>query len=150
MSVTFLTLAEWEDILHGRPVPSGPLPALGTIMDLIELADRAKKGRGHFHEGAFRQGWKKCRTQDGALNDGSVCLVSLDQDCLAESLFDHCQGSCAVKLWPLISNTTTTPSRSVRRLILRPSETKWWGDAAFHEMEDGLGEECNWNAGRYP
>jgi hypothetical protein len=60
---------------------------------------------------------------------------------LTESLFDHEPGPVAVRLWGGVVGTSTPPARSVRRLILRPSAMKWWGDEAYTEMEATLGEE---------
>jgi hypothetical protein len=139
MSATLLTLDEWERLLGGQVVPSGQVPALGTIMDVLELAEAAKKGRRSLDERAFRTAWKQLREAGGALRDGRLFLACLDQDCLAESLFEERQGPSAINLWAAVMGTATTPAHSVRRLILRPSDTKWWGDDAYEEMEERMG-----------
>jgi hypothetical protein len=109
-------------------------------MEVLEVAEAAGKGRGSLYLEAFRAGWRQLRGPGGALREGHVFLASLDQDCLAESLFAQGQGLSAVNLWPEVVGTATTPARSVRRLILRPSDAKWWGAEAYREMEDRLEE----------
>jgi hypothetical protein len=110
-------------------------------MEVLEAAEGAKKGRGNLAHAQFRAAWNQLRQPTGPLRDGRVFLATLDQDCLTECLFDTGQGPSAVHLWSAVAGTATTPARSVRRLILRPSDTKWWGDGAYREMEERLGEE---------
>src|SRR5262245_3173504 len=141
MSATLLTPEEWEGLLRGHPVPPGQAPALGTIMEVLEAAEAAKKERGTLTQAEFRAAWNQLRQPAGPLRDGRVFLASLDQDCLTECLFDTGQGRSAVILWPAVAGTATTPARSVRRLILRPSDIRWWGADAYREMEERLGEE---------
>src|SRR4051794_8271126 len=122
MSATLLTPDEWEALLRGHPVPKGQAPALGTIMEVLEVAETAKKERGSLSQSAFREGWNHLRGPGEALRDGRVFLASLDQNCLTESLFDQSQGAATVNLWTEVVGTSMTPARSVRRLILRPSD----------------------------
>jgi hypothetical protein len=58
-------------------------------MEVLEVAEAAKKGRGQLTQGEFRAGWNQLRQASGALKDGRLFLASLDQDCLTESLFDE-------------------------------------------------------------
>jgi hypothetical protein len=120
--------------------------ALGTIMEVLEVAEVCKKGRGGLDEGTFREGWRRLRAPGGALHNGRVLLAGLDQDCLVDSLFDRGQGADAIGFWSFAVGTGTTPARTVRRLILRPSDSKWWGAEPFAEMEARFGEEPGRNA----
>jgi hypothetical protein len=146
MSATLLTPKEWEDLLRGHSVPGGQVPALGTIMEVLEVAEASKKGRARLDETVFRAGWRTLRERTGALRTGSLFLASLDQDGLSEALFDRGQGPDAVDLWPPVATSAISPARSVRRLILRPSDTRWWGGEAYDEMEERLEEEPGRNA----
>lgn len=100
---------------------------LCTVMDLLEVAEDARKQRGQLNLTAFREGWQPVKNQ--------LYVAELDQDCLNRSFFERDQASVVTGIWPLATGRVPGPERTVRRLILRPSVQTWWDDEHFTEME---------------
>ena len=105
---------------------------LCTIMDVLEVAEDVRKGRGRLDRGAFLEGWQVLRA--GAIARGDVLVAVLDHDRLSEALFERDE-AVVIGLWPDAVGRHLPPGRTVRRLIFRPSESTWWGDDLYQEME---------------
>jgi hypothetical protein len=143
MDVHLLSLAEWIAILQDadeRERRRGQF-LLGTIMDILQIAEGCKKGSG-IEEDAFRAGWEAMRERAGLLEDGTVQLLGLDREELLDALFDHDRrhGEEGVSIWALVQRETR-PWRTMRRLMLRPTEQRWWDQDTFDAMEEMFGEE---------
>jgi hypothetical protein len=114
-----------------------PHVGLCTIMDVLEVAEDARKGRGHLDRGAFLEGWGTLRA--GAIAQGGVQVAVLDQDRLTDALFERDE-TIVIGLWCDAVGRHLPPDRTVRRLVLRPSELTWWGDDLYQEMEGRYAE----------
>lgn len=108
---------------------------LCTIMEVLETGERARKGKGIMDTYTFLRGWRTLRAADGALDRGDLQIAVLDQNCLMDDLFEQDEAGLIVGLWPLADGKGISPDRTVRRLILRPSERKWWGEEPYVQME---------------
>lgn len=66
-----------------------------------------------------------------------VHVIGLDQDALLRGLFDYEEGSKDdMQLWGEITDCTIPPDRTIRRIILRPSNMNWWENDLYQVMED--------------
>lgn len=106
---------------------------LCTVVEPLLVADSALKGRGRLDWFTFRDGWQ------AVIDTRRLYVAPLDVDCLNRALFERSDEYIVTGLWPRVREHT--PDRSVRRLILRPSEQTWWGDELYAEMESWHGEE---------
>ncbi len=55
---------------------------------------------------------------------------------------DPTLGEAGVQLWSETANKDIRPWRTLRRLVLRPLEHRWWGDEPYRQMEAYFGEEA--------
>jgi hypothetical protein len=126
MDVQLLTLREWHALLHDadeRQLRRGQF-LMGTIVDVLQLAEGCKKGEA-VALSALRAGWEALNeAPSGLLQDGTLQLYGLDKDCLLDALFDwdRTRGEEGISLWGPAADPTTRPWRTMRRLILRPTE----------------------------
>jgi len=102
------------------------------IVELLELCELIKKGRIKASLISFREGMQAF--QDSLVRRGEVIIVELDQNCLAHSLFEW-DDHAVTGLWPPAANRQVSPTRSVRRLLLRPSKQTWWDGDIYAEAE---------------
>lgn len=149
MQIKLLTSAALERILqHPESVWEllGSDMGLCTIMDLLELAEKSRKGRGVMSIDAFTYGWNELCRDNGALARGDIQIGVLDQSCLEDSLFEYDHVSDVPDLWSRIAMRDLPPDWAVRFLILRPSERSWWGTEPFLEMEARYSESVYVNS----
>jgi hypothetical protein len=148
MGPHLLSPAEWLNLLLAageRERRRGEF-LLGTIADVLQICEGCKKGRA-IQEGAFRAGWDALRQERGLLEDGTLLLLGLNQNALLEALFDYDreQGDEGIVIWERITEPGTRPWRTMRRLMLRPTEERWWDQDVFDAMEQLFGEEPDRN-----
>jgi hypothetical protein len=81
------------------------------------------------------------------MDEGVLQVFNLGREDLLEALFDwdRRQGVEGISIWAQVSEPGTRPSRSMRRLILRPTEPRWLDEDIYEQMERMLGEEPNRN-----
>ena len=101
----------------------------------LETAENARKGKGAMDRSAFLRGWHILCKEGGALTRTDIIVEVLNQDCLMENLFERNEAHVVTGLWSKAVGIDIPPDRTVRRLILRPSERKWWGEEPYLEME---------------
>jgi hypothetical protein len=113
---------------------SGPIEEMGIcpIVELLELCELIKKGKVNSNLASFRLGIQALR--EGPVRRGEVIIVTLDQQRLADALFERDE-HIVTGLWPLAANRQISPARSVRRLLLRPSDQTWWNGDIYAEAE---------------
>jgi hypothetical protein len=148
MGPHLLRLEEWRDLLLAaaeRERRRGEF-LLGTIADVLQIGEGCKKGQ-WLEEGAFCAGWDALRQEGGLLEDGTLLLLGLDQNALREALFDdeRGRGDEGIAIWEWITEPGTRPWRTVRRLLLRPTEERWWDQDVFDAMEEMFAEEPDRN-----
>jgi len=102
------------------------------VIELLELCELVKKGSIKTSLPSFQTGMQAF--QDGSVRRGEVVIISLDQNRLADSLFERDDGTIT-GLWYPAANHRVSPTHSVRRLLLRPSEQTWWNGDIFAEAE---------------
>jgi hypothetical protein len=138
MRIKLLTSSDVKQIVHNPLTAHQQLDGdigLCTIIEVLETAEKARKGKGTMDIPAFLQGWHILREEGGALACGDVQVAVLDQYCLMEDLFQRNEAHVVTGLWPQAVGIDLPPDRTIRRLILRPSERKWWGEEPYSEME---------------
>jgi hypothetical protein len=143
MQVRLLPPAEIEGILRRPAVAfrrSADEIALCTVMDILEVAERSRKAAGMIDLGDFLKGWAEVQRPDGPVGRADIQVAALNQEDLAEALFSRDQSGVVRGLWGSAVGSELPPDRTVRRLILRPSEHRWWGGEAYEEMESRYGE----------
>jgi hypothetical protein len=149
MNPTLVTLAEWCAILlhpEERERRRGQF-LLGTIVDVLQVAEGCKKGESG-GLAAFRAGWAALwESPDGLLEKGMLQLYGLDKDCLLAALFDwdRDKGDEGIEIWDQAADHTTRPWRTMRRLILRPTEQRYWDQDLYDAMEGHFGKEPDRN-----
>jgi hypothetical protein len=144
MDVHFPTLEEWIRLVtdpDNRQGREGEV-LVGTIADVLQVAERCKKGRAGMEVREFHSGWETLR-RGRLIASGTLHVLGLDQEGLLDALFDtdRSKGEAGVSLWTAVVGTETRPWRTVRRLILRPLDSRWWGDGPYEQMEAYFGEE---------
>jgi hypothetical protein len=149
MDVLLLKLVDWHALLHDpneRERRRGQF-LMGTIVDVLQVAEGCKKGDA-VALSAFRAGWEALNeVPGGLLQDGTLQLCALDKDCLLDALFDwdRTLGEEGISLWAPAADPTTRPWRTMRRLILRPTEQRYWDQDLYDVMEQMFGEEPDRN-----
>jgi hypothetical protein len=105
-----------------------------TVMEPIEIVEKVKKARISLDLTVFEQRWiQLCRQ----LN---IVFLELDVECLQRSLFQDTEGFLKNDLWTSATDVTVSPSQTIRRLILRPSEQTWWDEEIYNEVEQWYAE----------
>jgi hypothetical protein len=149
-----LTLAEWRSILldederaRRRDNYARGEFLIGTIIDVLEIAEGCKKGSEEIGEMEFLAAWDTLHQGQGLLDKGVLQLLGLGREDLLEALFDGDpqRSDEGVSIWAEVSGSGTRPSRSMRRLILRPTESRWLDEDIYEQMEQMLGEEPDRN-----
>jgi len=127
MRTRLLSIAEVEEILGCTEFqqPSEDL-LLCTIVELVLLADLAKKGRSRLDWHDFLRGLEKVKS--------CLPIASLDVACLTESMFERSDDYSVAGLWSQLGGPELSPDVTLRRLILRPSATSWWEPELFGEV----------------
>jgi hypothetical protein len=148
-TLTLVTLAELCALLQHaeeRERRRGQF-LLGTIVDVLQVAEECKKGEAR-DLAVFRAGWAALGEKPaGLLEDGTLQLYGLDKDCLLAALFDwdREKGEEGIVIWDQAADRTTRPWRTMRRLILRPTEQRYWDQGLYDAMEEMFGEESDRN-----
>jgi|SRR5271157_1947544 len=110
---------------------------LGTIADVLQLIEEAKKG-------AVSVSLAERMQHIRALLNGSLVvryllrILELDQQALLEAVFEDPSGQ---ELWSEVANKDTRPWRTLRRLVLRDHDNRGFGDQPYREMEAFFAEE---------
>jgi hypothetical protein len=154
MGVHVLSLAEWRSILLDAAERARRLDnfargefLIGTIIDVLEIAEGCKKGVEDVGEMEFLAAWKTFRQRPSLMEDGVLWFFGLGREDLLDALFDwdRQRGEEGISIWTKVSEPGTRPSRSMRRLILRPTEQRWLDEEIYEQMEQMLGEEPDRN-----
>ncbi len=105
------------------------------VIELIELCELLKKGKlKKLKRDSFRLGMQAIQEEQ------TIVIITLDRERLADALFDREEHS-VTGLWPPAANRTVSPTHSVRRLLLRPSDQTWWDGDIYLEAEAIYGVE---------
>jgi len=102
------------------------------IVELLELCELIKKGKIRTTLFSFREGMQAF--QNSLVRHGKVIIIDLDRNCLINALFEW-DDHAVTGLWPPAANRQISPTHSVRRLLLRPSEQTWWDGDIYAESE---------------
>lgn len=102
---------------------------LCTVMEPVQVVDAVVKRRSHLDWLEFRTGWHALTGQQ------RLYIAPLDIDCLNRALFERAGPNDVTGLWPPVHGQGLPPDRTVRRLILRPSDETWWEDELYGAME---------------
>lgn len=127
-----LSKSQVEDILeHGVDGSAYESISIMTIVEpLLILEDVKKKGK-PCNASSFRTKWETL------IRSSLVHVVGLDQDALLRGLFDNEEGhKVDLQLWGEVTDCTIPPDRTIRRIILRPSDMNWWEYDLYQVMED--------------
>ncbi len=115
---------------------------MGTIADVLQLAEECKKSGNPMDLSAFaHRHHTLCRSR--VVTAGILHTLDLDQAAIVDaafSKFDYGEDE-SMKLWPEIATTAIRPWRTLRRLVLRPHDNRWWGTDPYDQMEAYFGEE---------
>ena len=99
-------------------------------MEPLEVLENTKKRETELAPQEFLESWKHHKDE--------FTLCELGSDELRNALFEESEFDLPHTLWKEIKNKNTrsedTPARSVRRLILRPSENNWFPEELYDEM----------------
>ena len=105
------------------------------VTELIELSERIKKhslaSLVSYREGvnAIQDGIVRCELLQAV-------IVPLDQERLADSLFERDDQGRKTSLWMPGCDPEIRCMHSVRRLILRPTHETWWGHEVYAFSEE--------------
>jgi len=105
-----------------------------SIADVLELAEKSKKGKITIDKNDFLKGFKNLL--DGAIKEGNIILISFDQTTLLDSLFERDDQMRITEFWPPAIDKSVNPSHNIRRLTLRPGHANWWDGDIFIEAEN--------------
>lgn len=137
MKTFLLTRAEIERRLvaakyHEKAKAGVDAVGLCPIVELFEICEAAKKLKAKLEIDQFRSGLQTLSR--GSISLGEIVVINLDQSCLTHSLFERDEEN-VIDLWSDVANTQISPSHSIRRLILRPSNQTWWDSDIYAESE---------------
>src|SRR5437588_4807095 len=119
MNPHLLTLGEWRALLQHadeRERRRGQF-LLGTIVDVLQIAEGCKKEQEAFDGAGFRAGWEALGEKPaGLLEDGTLQLHGLDLTCLLAALFDwdREEAERGISLWDQAADRSTRPWRTMR------------------------------------
>jgi len=102
------------------------------VVELLELCELLKKGKLRSSLTSFQPGMQAL--QEGPVGRGEIVIIALDQERLADSLFER-DDHLVIGLWSPAANRNVSPTHSVRRLLLRPSDQTWWDGDTYAEAE---------------
>ncbi len=104
---------------------------LSSVADLIDICEAVKKRILNTTSATIRKNLGDLRADNSAFY-----ILELDQLRLQESLFGETEDG-EIALWENGSNRGHSPSMSIRHLSLATnSDTAWWGQNVYEEMED--------------
>jgi hypothetical protein len=127
MRTKLLSIEEVEDLLEcPQRFALCQEPLLCTIVELVLLADAAKKGRTHLDWYEFLGRLKEVSSY--------LAVAALDASRLWESLFQRTDDYTVIGLWNALGGAELDPGVTVRRLILRSSPANWWEPELFDEI----------------
>ena len=127
MRTKLLSVAEVEELLRcGDFRQQSEEPLLCTIVELVLLADLAKKSRTRIDWHGFLGGLERVKNH--------LPIASLDVACLTESLFERLDDYSVAGLWSQLEGSEPGPDVTLRRLILRPSSSNWWEPELLNEI----------------
>lgn len=115
---------------------------IGTIADVLQLAEECKKGAGPMGLGAFEQSHDAlCRGR--IVTQGILHTLELDRESILDAAFSGSlyEDEEGITLWSEVATKDLRPWRTLRRLVLRPHEYRWWGVDPYNMMEEQFGEE---------
>ncbi len=109
-------------------------------MELLQVAENAKKARGKLDWLQFTEGWSNVKEQ--------IYVAPLDHDCLRRSLFTHSEENehLVTGLWPEVLDRKRPPEHTVRRLIFRPSEETIWDEQDYQKNIDWITSGTYWSS----
>ena len=130
MKIVLLSRSDVERIIKGSYGQwQDDTLLLCTIVEPLQIAEQVRKGRTRMRRPDFLNGWKTARKTP------TLDVAPLDADCLERALFERTDTYIAVGLWSGVGSHALPIERTMRRLILRPSEQTWWDDELYDEME---------------
>ncbi len=137
MHTTLLSTADLERLLHRRSLPEREGLFLCTVMEPLQIADTILKDRSCLNWSEFLSEYRSAEVSE------RLHIAPLDADCLHRALFEHSESYDVIGLWSAVCERGLPPDRTVRRLILRPSEETWWEDELYDAMEAWCGEPAD-------
>jgi len=133
-SIRLLTRRDVEQQLSRPRESTDEEMGICPIIELVELCELLKKGKLKLDRDSLRLGMQVMQEEQ------AVFIVALDQERLADALFDRDE-YIVTGLWSPAANRTVSPTHSVRRLLLRPSNQTWWDGDIYAEAEAIYGIE---------
>lgn len=128
MKTKMLSVTEVEELLRQPECEQrSEEPLLCTIVELVLLADLAKKSRSRLDWRGFLSGYERVKSY--------LAIASLDAACLTESLFERFDDYSVAGLWSQLGGSEPGPDVTLRRLILRPSPSSWWEADLLSEIQ---------------
>jgi len=115
---------------------------VGTIADILQLAEECKKSNNPMGLTEFERLHGELR-RGRLIAEGILHTLDLDREAILDAGFTGSpyEDDDAMTLWSEVSVTTIRPWRTLRRLVLRPHEYRWWGTEPYRQMEEYFGEE---------
>lgn len=104
-----------------------------SIAEILEIAESSRKCIGKLNVDTFQKGFQSLRK--GPIQHGEIIIAILDQDCLADSLFERDEQMNIIRVWEPAFNSKISPAHTIRRLTLRPSDRSWWNGEIYAESE---------------
>lgn len=145
MKVRYPTESDWNQFLASPDawVGDDSTAFVGTIADVLQRAEACKKGQAALDLVTFQLRFEAL-LQGRLCADGILHILNLDPESFMDAAFDveFAEGEAGVRLWPEIANKDIRPWRTLRRLVLRPLEHRWWGEEPYRQMEEYFGEEA--------
>lgn len=132
MDVRYFALQDIEDYCIDQTLSIDFLhkQCLGicSIADVVELCENQKKGVGKISSEHLRQAIRKLVVT--GFSEDAIYISSLEREDLSECLFEP-DGT----LWTEAAQRHIPPLHSVRRLTLRHTESRWWDEDLYQQME---------------
>jgi hypothetical protein len=92
--------------------------------------------------GAFEEQHRGLR-RGRIVYEGILHTLDLDREALVNAAFAGSPygDDDATTLWSEVATTEIRPWRTLRRLVLRPHDNRWWGEEPYRQMEEYFGDE---------
>lgn len=121
----------------GGEYVGGNYISIGSIGDLLDICESYKKGKIKINREKLMERYDELMVNpNGPIKRGTLFIIDLEQDNLAEALFEK-EGGLVHDLWSQAANKHISPRRSIRRLTIRiTGGSTWWSENVVIQMEE--------------
>jgi hypothetical protein len=133
MDARYFSPNELDDFIGHRNIPDDIqlLQCLGicSIADIIEVCEKQRKGLTSTPHEILKDIFRQI-VITGEIN-GLIYVANLEREDLLDALFER-EGV----LWSEVAQRHIHPLHSVRLLTLRVTDSKWWDEDVYRQMND--------------